>query len=61
MADVSLLTNQGRLGIGLLFTEKDEVAKFMKKQAISTGFYIILVQNDYDLRKSEKELLTGLC
>jgi hypothetical protein len=61
MADMSLLTNQERTGIGVWFTRKDEVAKFIKGRQFSLDFLIMLVQNFYDLRKSEKHSLTGLC
>jgi hypothetical protein len=55
-----LLTTQERPGLGLWFTRKEEVAEFMNKREFRLLFYIISVQNDADLRKSEKKNLLTL-
>jgi len=40
MADMSLLTTQERPGLGVWFTRKEEVAKFMNKREFRLAFYI---------------------
>jgi hypothetical protein len=61
MVDMCILPNQEFPGVGVWFTRKDEVVKFMTGRQFSLDCHLISFQNDYDLRKSEKWPLTGLC
>jgi hypothetical protein len=61
MADMSLLPTQQLPGLGVWFTRMEEVAKFMNKGEFGLAFYIISVQNDADLRKSEKKIFNWYC
>jgi len=61
MADMSLLTTQDRRGLGVRFTRKEEVAKFMNKRKFRLAFYTISVQNYADLRKPEKKSFNWYC
>jgi len=54
---MSLLTTQERPGLGVWFTRKEDVAKFMNKREFRLAFYIISVQNAADLRKFEKKII----
>ena len=51
MADMSLLATQERPGLGVWFTRKDEVAKFMNKREFRLAFPIISVKNYVDFLK----------
>ena len=48
---MSLLATQERPGLGVWFTRKDEVAKFMNKREFRLAFPIISVKNYVDFLK----------